>query len=124
MPFGGRSRDERGLMCYRCPSCHREITFPWVETMSQIDGETFCLSHKCPCLPEHIWEYTCQVDHAAIRRLLGGLRPVLPYAAAPAKPLSLRIEMERALMVFAWELALLSSVEEFLLWCSRPHQRG
>lgn len=107
-------------MCYRCSVCQREITFAMVNHMGKIDADRFDLSHECACSPNHVYAVTCQVDHAAIRRLLGGLRPVLPYQAAPGGLVSLRPEMERQLIIFSWELSLLSGVEEFLLFCARP----
>lgn len=115
------SRGQRGPgLAYLCPSCRREITFAWVEHMGRIDGDTFVLTHQCACSPLRLFSYRCEVDHSALRRLLGGLRPVLPYQAAPGGLVSLRPEMERSLIIFRWELSLLSGAQEFELWCTRP----
>lgn len=107
-------------MYYRCGLCHREILFPNVEYVSEIDGNRFILAHKCPCSPGRVFEDMCEVEHEALRRMLGGFRPALPYRAAPGKAFPLPPKMERQVLIFAWDLAQVTDVDEFLLFCSRP----
>lgn len=107
-------------LAYACLRCRREIPFSAVLTMGVPESGTFFLSHECWCTPAYIFERTFKVDHDAMQRLLGPFRPVLPYNAAPGEPLPLRGHHERRLAIFRWETQHLESVEEFLLFASRP----
>lgn len=127
MSYGGFERNDlhhdlAGEPFYPC-GCHREIKFANVLEMGAIlENETFYLRWNCECRAD-AYDHSFRVDRNAMRRLLGGLRPVVPYRAAPGQPLPLRAEQERLLRVFRWETEQLESVEEFLLFASRPAPR-
>lgn len=109
-------------LAYTCLRCKREILFQDVITMGAIEGDAFFLSHECWCTPDYVFERSFRVQHDAMKRLLGPFRPVLPYNAAPGEPLPLRGHHERRLAIFRWECQALESVEELLLFASRPLQ--
>lgn len=121
MEFVPDPRGQRGPgLAYLCPRCRREILFSWVEYMGRIEEGQFVLMYKCGCDSNLLHEHNLEVEHGALKRLLGGLRPVLPYRAAPARACPLRPEQELQIGVFQWELEQLSGVREFLFWCRRP----
>lgn len=122
---GGIDHDLGDAPYYGCQGCHREIKFSTVLQMGAVlhddsgHGPTFWLEWACVCRPDPLDNYFI-VEKSAIRRLLSGLRPVVPYSAAERLPLPLREEQEAKLRVFRWECQQLESVEEFLLFASRP----
>ena len=107
---------------YACQTkgCRREIRFSNVEYMGKIDGDSFYLQYKCPCKPGVVLSQTFQLDHGAVGRLLRGLRPRLPYSAAPGESEPLNDDEERAVRIFRWECEHLESVAEFELLATRP----
>lgn len=104
---------------YQCSVCGREVLFSSVEVMGRL-GESFTCHHTCDCTPGKVFERQFQTDEDAIRRLLGKLRPTLPYRAAPQRFVPMDPERERDIRVFGWECMMLRDVDEFLLFCSRP----
>lgn len=113
---------EENDLAYVCMRCHRQIEFATVSYMSNIDNGQFSVSHTCVCTPGHIFDRTFKVHHDCIKRLLGHFRPVLPYQAAEGEPLPLRAHHERRLAIFRWECEMLESVDDLLLFSTRPLQ--
>lgn len=113
-------RDLKNEQYYPC-TCHREAN---VREMGAIRAdETFHLSWNCPCRLD-FYERAFIVHQGALRRLLAGLRPVLPYSAAERMAIPLKPVQESQLRVFRWECEQLEGVEEFLLFASRPAPRA
>jgi hypothetical protein len=113
----------RNVLRYTCRSCQKEIEFWMVEYMSRIEDDAFTVRFRCPCVshltaPPYL-EVRYKVHEPALRRLLGGMRPRLPYHAAEKPALALDAESERQLRIFGWECEQLLDVDEFLLFCAR-----
>lgn len=104
---------------YWCSNCRREILFSHVEEMGKITDGHFLLTHTCQCSPDDVQERRFKLNAGALQRLLNGLRPTLPYRAAPGQPYALTNESERLLTIFAWECSQLESVAEFSLLATR-----
>ena len=106
---------------YVCEKCHRGLTFSHVLYMSRITDDAFMLGYTCPCTNNKtLMEQRFKVDRQAMKNLLQGLRPQLPYRAAPGPYLSLTDESEKCLQVFAFDLDGIETVEDFLRYCNGP----
>ena len=106
---------------YGCNNCRLAITFGNVLYMSKLNGESFTLGYVCTCTDEKtLMETRFQVDRQAMKRLLGGLRPHLPYRAAPGPYLSLSDEDEQRLKVAAFDLDGIVGLDDLLLYVDGP----
>lgn len=73
---------------YRCPECKRELTFDRVRTMSSSDirrpdgtvEKAFVVGYVCCAGRQRT--ATCIYEPTAYRRLIGNLRPVMPYTTS------------------------------------------
>lgn len=115
---GGNSPEPEPTF-YWCANCHAEILFGTVCYMSKPEGNAFTLAHTCDCKPGHLFDRRFQVDHPAMKRMLGKLRPPLPYAAYPGSYLQLSEKDEKLLKVWAWEVEQLEGPVEFLRFTSK-----
>lgn len=106
---------------YVCQVCRTPLTFSNVLEMSKIEDEKFDLYYSCVCMPKHVISQKFMFNADALRSLLVGFRPALPYRAADLKePYPLTNDDERAVRVFGWECGRLASVAEFELFATRP----
>ncbi len=114
--FGGRAP-----RMYGCQNCHAPITFAFVLYMGKIIDNSFILGYTCGCGGHKtMLENRFQVDRQAMRRLLGRLRPHLPYRAAPGPYLGQGKEAEDRIKVFAFDLDGIDGLDDFLLYLDGP----
>lgn len=114
---------QAGELCYPCINCNEEITFERVVALTIRDRAGRVVDIRYTCCSGGFQERRFVYDVSALKRLLIGFHPKLPYVAADYRPRrdpTLPRDMERAVRVFEWEVEHLDSVDEFLLLCSRP----
>ena len=107
---------------YGCNNCRHMIDFGNVLYMSAFVADSFTMGYVCMNCTDGktLFETRFQIDRQAMKRLLGSLRPHLPYRAAPGPYLSLSDEDEKRLKVAAFDLDGVVGVDDFLLYVDGP----